>query len=74
MTADLAALQEAAEALSRACQDADAGLTFEAAFALERSDLAAIGAFGTDSPQIRAWRAVLAAVDAENVIDGVRVA
>lgn len=71
MTANLAALQDAAEALSRACQDADAGETFGAAFALQRSSLCAAMAFGEGSAELEAWSRVLAAVDAELVIDGV---
>lgn len=72
--ADLAALHEAAEALASACQAADAGLISDAAFAAERADLAAISAFGTGTPELDAWRAILAVVDGELTVDGVRVA
>lgn len=68
--ADLAALHEAADALARACQDADAGLMFEAAFAAERADLAAITAFGPGTPELAAWRRVLGVVDAELAPEG----
>ena len=74
MNANLAALQEAAEALARACQDADAGLTFEAAFAAERSSLCAGTAFEPGSPQAGAWNLILAVIDAELTVGGVRMA
>lgn len=73
MSVNLAALQDAAEALGTAARAADEGRVDDARFALARARLTAVPALGPGSVAAGHFDAVLHVVDTELTIDGVRL-